>query len=162
YTQERWKAFLGQISKDDFLSKSRTAYSYPSYRALDFINKELADDSKTLIVGDGRSFYIKKNFIASSVFDLSPIAQYAKSSKNGKEMFAKMKKDKITHILLNVAEAQRLEKTYAIFNWDNKSSAVLREFLEKYTKAIFIKEEKIKNQGRVFINRLVVFKLTDK
>jgi 4-amino-4-deoxy-L-arabinose transferase-like glycosyltransferase len=162
YTQERWKAFFGQMSKDDFLSSSWTSYSYTSYPALNFINKELPADSKILITGDARSFYIKRDFIASSVFDLSPISEYAKHSESAKEMLAKIKRDKITHILLNVSEAKRLEKNYAIFNWNNRSSSILKNFLEQYTKTVFVKEEKIKNQDRVFFNRLLVFKLLDK
>ncbi|MBU2529438.1 MAG: hypothetical protein KKD35_00205 [Elusimicrobia bacterium] len=154
--------FFKQISKSDFLSVSWTAYSYTHYPALQFINKELPDNSKILIAGDARSFYIKKKFIASSAFDVSPLAEYAKSSKNATEMYIKMRKNEITHILLNVAEAQRLEKGYGIFDWDSRSSELLKEFFEKYTLDIFVKKEKIENNGRVFINRISVLELTDK
>ena len=132
-----------------------------------FINEELPADSKTLIVGDGRSFYIKKKFVVSSVFDLSPIAEYAKCSKNGGEMHGKMKKDKITHILLNAGEARRLDRSYNIFTWDDKSLAVFNDFWNNHIKEVFEKkevfltEEISSNRGIISKSRITVYKVID-
>ena len=161
YLQGRWEVVLGQVSKEDFLSKTATKAQYPytHYSALQFVNKELPADSKTLIIGDGRSFYIKKNFVVSSVFDLSPIVEYAKHSKNGKEMYENMRKDDISHLILNLAEAIRLARGYKIFGWDDKSLTVFNDFWNNHVKEIFLKEETIHEQGRVLKNRVMVYEL---
>ncbi|MCG2725935.1 MAG: glycosyltransferase family 39 protein [Elusimicrobia bacterium] len=159
YIQGRWKVILGQISKEDFLSSTRSQYPYTHYPALQFINKELTEDSKTLIIGDGRSFYIKKKFEISSVFDLSPIVEYAKHSQNGKEMYERMRKDDISHLLLNLAEAVKLGKDYKIFDWNDKSLAVFNDFWNNHVKEIFLKEETIPNRGMTLKNRVMVYEL---
>ncbi|MBU2573118.1 MAG: phospholipid carrier-dependent glycosyltransferase [Elusimicrobia bacterium] len=156
YTQGRYKPVLGQVSKKEYLSRTQPGYPYSHYAAMQFINDKPGAAGKTLIVGDGRSFYMKKDFIVSSVFDKTPLVEYAAASNTGEEMYERMKADGITHLLLNVAEAIKLGKGYRMFYFDDRSLAVFNAFWAAHAREVFFDEE-VQN-GQVF-NRTAVYEL---
>ena len=80
---------------------------------------------------------MKKDFIVSSVFDKTPAVEYAKASRDGEEMYARMKADGLTHLLLNVAEAVKLGKGYRMFYFDDRSLAVFNQFWAAHAKRFF-------------------------
>jgi len=147
---------LGQVSKEDYLGRTEPTYPFSHYNAIRFINEKLPAGAKTLIVGDGRSFYMKKDFVVSSVFDKTPAVEYAAASKDGDEMYARMKADGLTHLLLNVAEAVKLGKGYRMFYFDDRSLAVFNRFWADHVKEVFSDSE---TQGGQVFNRTAVYEL---
>ncbi|MBI4800916.1 MAG: glycosyltransferase family 39 protein [Elusimicrobia bacterium] len=156
YTQGRYKPVLGQVSKEEYLSRTQPGYPYSHYSALQFINEKTDPGSKVLIAGDSRSFYLKKDFVVSSVFDKTPLVEYAAASKTGEEMYARMKADGITHLLLNVAEAVKLGKGYGMFYFDDRSLAVFNEFWAAHAKEVYFNDE---TQGGRILNMTAVYEL---
>lgn len=159
YSQGRWKPVLGQLPKEEYLSHTPPNYPFSHYTAIKFINEKLPPDAKTLIVGDGRSFYMKKDFIVSSVFDKTPLVEYALVSGGGDAMYARMKADGLTHLLLNVGEAVRMGKTYRMFYFDARSLAVFNQFWAAHVKEVFSSNE-VQPGGQMF-NRTAVYELVD-
>ncbi|MBI5572938.1 MAG: glycosyltransferase family 39 protein [Elusimicrobia bacterium] len=156
YIQGGWQVVVGKQSKKDFLSTTHSSYPYGYYAATEFINKNLPKDAKVLFIGEGRSFYIDRMPIVSSAHDLTPIVEFAKSSKSADELYLKIKQEGITHIFFNMGEAIRLGKSYKMFQWDEKSLDVYNEFWKKYVKEIFNKDEVINGN---FANRVAVYEI---
>ncbi|OGS52785.1 MAG: hypothetical protein A3J79_03910 [Elusimicrobia bacterium RIFOXYB2_FULL_62_6] len=99
---------------------------------------------------------MKKDFVVSSVFDKTPAVEYAAASKDGDEMYARMKADGLTHLLLNVAEAVKLGKGYRMFYFDDRSLAVFNRFWADHVKEVFSDSE---TQGGQVFNRTAVYEL---
>jgi 4-amino-4-deoxy-L-arabinose transferase-like glycosyltransferase len=156
YTQGRWRPLTGSVSKDDYLSHTHPSFPYSSYAALKFINEKLPSDAKVLMIGDERSFYLKKKFIVSSVYDKTAIVEYASASKDGDEMFARLRADGVTHLLLNVVEAIRIGKDYKVFYFTPSSQAVFNDLWSRHVKETYYNDET--DQGR-FVNRVGVYEL---
>jgi hypothetical protein len=159
YSQGRWRPLAGLVSKRDYLASTQPTYPYSAYSAIEFVNEKLPPGAKTLIIGDGRSFYFKKDFVVSSVFDKTPIVEYAAASKDGDELYARLKAEGITHILLNVAEGIKLGKGYGMFYWDARARGVFDAFWDRHVRQVFNADE---TQGGRFFNRVAVYELTDK
>lgn len=156
YLQGGWQVVVGKQSKKDFLSTTHSSYPYGYYAAMEFINKNLPDKAKVLFIGEGRSFYVDRMPVVSSAHDLTPIVEFAKSSKSADELQLKIKQEGITHIFLNMGEAIRLGKSYKMFQWDDKSLDIYNEFWKKYVKEIFNKDEIINGN---FANRVAVYEI---
>ena len=156
YIQGGWQVVVGKQSKKDFLSTTHSSYPYGYYAAMEFINKNLPGDSKVLFIGDGRSFYIERIPVVSSAQDMTPLVEWAKSSKTGDELYEKLKDEQITHIFFNMGEAIRLGASYRMFPWNEKSLNVYNEFWKKYVKEIFTKDEMINGN---FANRVAVYEI---
>ncbi|MCX5785184.1 MAG: hypothetical protein NTX59_05810 [Elusimicrobia bacterium] len=158
YSQGRWKPVFGQVTKDDYLSHTQPTYPYSHYAGIKYINEKLPPDSKTLIVGDGRSLYLEKNFMISTAFDKTPLVEYAMASGSGAELYARMKAEGLTHILLNVAEGVRLARDYGMFYFDARTLAVFNDFWAAHVKEVYSYDEV---QGGRPINKIEVYELVD-
>ena len=158
YSQGRWRPVFGLISKDDYLSDSRPTYPYSHYAAIKFINERLPPGAKTLIIGDGRSFYMKKDFIVSSVFDRTPIVEYAAASADGDALYARLRAEGVTHLLINAGEAVKLGRSYGMFYWDAGARGVFDAFWARHVREVYSRDEL---QGGRFFNRVAVYELTD-
>ncbi len=158
YMQGRWKPVTGAVGKDEYLSHTQPTYPYSAYSAIKFINENTAANAKVMFVGDERSFYLKRDFIVSSVYDRTAIVEYAAAAKDGDDLYARLKADGITHLLLNVAEAIRLGRDYRMFYWDERARNVFYDFWGKHVSEAFAYEEQEK--GRAF-NRVAVYTITE-
>ena len=159
YSQEKWRPVFGLITKQEYLSNSRQDYQYSQYPAIEFINEKLPAGSKTLLIGDSRSFYLKKDFIVNSVFDRTPLVEYAASSANGEELYARLRAEGVTHLLVNAMEASRLGSGYGMFSWDARARSVFDEFWDHHITEVFSRDEM---QGGKTLNRVSVYEITEK
>ena len=156
YSQGLWQPLTGVTTRREYLSRTQPAYAYSAYAAIEFVNDKLPPHAKTLVVGDARSFYFRKDFVASSVFDKTPAVEWATASKDGDELYARMKTEGITHLLLNSSEAIRLGRSYRIFYWDERARMVFNDFWSHHLKEVFTHDET--NDGRL-LNRVAVYEL---
>ncbi|MBI4351262.1 MAG: phospholipid carrier-dependent glycosyltransferase [Elusimicrobia bacterium] len=159
YSQGRWRPLTGAVPAEDYLSHTQPSYPYSGYSGLKFMNEKTGPGAKVLLIGDERSFYLKKDFIVSSVYDRTAVVEYAAASKDGEDLYARLRADGVTHLFLNAAEAIRLGGNYRIFYWDERARGVFYSFWERHVKEVFSFEEA--QNGQV-INRVSVYELADK
>ncbi len=159
YMQGRWRPVTGAVGADDYLSHTQPTYPYSGYAALKFVNENTPPGSKALMIGDERSFYLKRDFIVSSVYDRTAIVEYAAASKDGEDLYARLRADGVTHLTLNLAEGIRLGRDYRMFYWDDRARAVFNDFWDRHVKEVFASAET--QDGRPF-NRVSVYELQDK
>ncbi len=159
YSQGRWRPLTGAVPVEEYLAHTQPTYPYSSYAGDKFMNEKTGPGSKVLLVGDERSFYLKKDFIVSSVYDKTAIVEYSSAAASGEDLYARLKAAGVTHILLNTAEAIRLGRDYRMFYWDARARGVFYAFWERHLKEVFAFNES--QNGRVF-NSVAVYELEDK
>ena len=126
----------GKDSKTEYLSK--VFYLHP---AIDFININLPENSKTLFIAEARTFYCEKEFVANTPLDKNIIVEIANKSKGPKDILNALLDMGITHILYNFTEAKRISFSYDSFNWAGpKAQENYMDFMEKYLKVLFSQE----------------------
>ena len=100
---EGWKVVWGLTDKTSYLSTSHRSYNDSYYRAAEFINNETSLDAGVLMLGDFRSFYVRRRVWAASAYNTQPIFALANASADGDELYARLKQRGITYILFNAA-----------------------------------------------------------
>ncbi|MFH1239410.1 MAG: hypothetical protein V1653_04775, partial [bacterium] len=137
YNREGWQVVSGKLSKEQYLSYPHIAYGVPYYKMAEYINKNLPANAKILLVGEGRSYYIQRKVLTSSVYDQTPVVEWTKSSGSSEGVFLAMRKEHITHIMLNKPEALRLQKSYQIFYFNERELQIFNEFWKKYLRFLY-------------------------
>jgi hypothetical protein len=131
-------AFLGLVSRADKLSDNNGAYSYvsPNYRAIEWINKNMPEDTYLLFLGETRGLYFKRKFIANTTAEYPPILLYIKASKNEDELADLLGKKGINSIFLNAREVYRL-RGYAIYSFNAGEWDIFNRFWDKYVLELY-------------------------
>ncbi len=85
---------------------------FPAYRIYSFINKMIRQGKTILIVGEARSFYLKKRYTVASAIDYSILKPYIDNSKNSADFISLLKKDGYDFMFINFYEFEKLQKKY--------------------------------------------------
>ena len=111
---ESRKILINGQSRSQYLKVQHVTYPSPHYAAAEWINRNTRADSRVLIVGDGRGYYLERPFVASSVFDTDFFEHWVRKSANAEGLKKNLEEVGITHLLVNVAEMRRLKKEPAL------------------------------------------------
>jgi len=126
----------GSETRDHYLSLTRPGYPYPSYGAFKYINDNLSEDTKIMLIGEAKIHYLKRDFLSNNVHNFTPVVEWTKMAKNGDELYERIRKERVTHILVNRFEATRtLGLLY--LNWNEEEIKIFDEFWQKYIEEIF-------------------------
>ncbi len=103
---------LGYISRSEFKDNA-----IEGYKAMEYINKNTPPDSKVLLIGEIRTFYIDRKTITSDLWSKSPFAELVGSGENTADSAAILKERGITHLFVNESELSRIMRYRSnIFN----------------------------------------------
>ncbi len=122
-----WGVALGYETEDDFLSRYLQVYN-----AFKYLNKNLTQDHRVLVVGEARIHYIKVPFLSNTVLDQSLLETIIQPGDSLEKIRQNFKDRGLTHILINWVEWKRLNETYSYmseFNW-NLFGAFEKRYLE--------------------------------
>jgi len=136
FSYKPFNVLTGLETRDHYLSLTRPGYPYPSYKVFKYINENLPLDAKIMIIGEAKIHYIKRDFISNNVHNLTPVVEWTKMSKNGDELYKKIREEKITHILINTFEATRTI-SYGYLNWNEEEIKIFDQFWQKYVEEIY-------------------------
>jgi len=136
-------------SSHSLYSWKLSVYSYkvkyfPAYSIYSFLNMMTPPKSKILIVGEARSFYLKRPYSVSSAIDYSILKPYLDESKNSKEFFLKIKNDGYDFIFVSLGEFLRLQKEYNRLNKEEYKKFVL----------FFSKKKPVFHKGMFYIYKI--------
>ncbi len=113
-----------------YLRVQHVTYPTPYYAAAEWINQNTSPDSRVLIVGDARGYYLERPFVASSVFDTNFFEHWVRRSASAARLGKNLEEAGITHLLVNMAETRRLRKQPAL---QPEDVARLEEFFSRHT-----------------------------
>jgi len=144
---EGWKVTLGQISRADYLKKTRPDYEAPYYPAAEFINDHLPADAKILLLGESRSFYVERSWVGASLFDANPFLIWANEAANGDQLYDRLKNEGLSWILFNPAEAA-IRKPYWVGQVTPHGRQVLDSFWSRHVQLVFRDQQIDKTEYR--------------
>jgi 4-amino-4-deoxy-L-arabinose transferase-like glycosyltransferase len=119
-----FKVPLGMQTRSEYLAQKLNYY--PASVFMD----RLPEGSLTYVVGDQRRYYYNTPVIVTPVFNQNPLAEWANQALSPEALREILRRHRITHLLINHAELQRLNQAYRIFpltprgksNWDTLRS----------------------------------------
>jgi len=124
--------YLKKRISGDFKGKNiKYLYMVPYYRAAEFINKNLNEKQTILFFGEGRTFYVKKDVIASSFLNKNLLIKILKDSKNFKDFKSKLKNKGIDYILFSPSEFNRFAKMSELYKLKKHKKRKLELFFSK-------------------------------
>ncbi|NOZ19488.1 MAG: glycosyltransferase family 39 protein [Planctomycetes bacterium] len=103
------------IGPDEQFFRDNTDF-VAGYEASRFLNRDqVPPGAKVLFVGEARTFYCERDFIAPTVFNENVFEDILVAAKTPEDFLASLQKMGITHILINWMEMGRLNETYGAF-----------------------------------------------
>ncbi|MEW6359286.1 MAG: glycosyltransferase family 39 protein [Planctomycetota bacterium] len=103
------------VGPDEQFFKDNTDFA-AGYEACRFLNSdEVPRNAKILFVGEARTFYCERDFIAPTVFNESVFENTLAAAGNPKDFAESLQRIGVTHILINWMEMGRLNETYGAF-----------------------------------------------
>lgn len=85
---------------------------FPAYPGIDYVNRHTPPGSRVLLLGEARSYYLKRPFLAATGIDYSILTKYLRQAENPAAFLNALRNDKIDYIIFNISEFNRLQKNY--------------------------------------------------
>lgn len=104
-TRRTFRPALGLESGDEYLRGLLRVYP-----AVEFINRALPADARILVLGETRVAYLERDHLFQSVFDRPLVDALVGGQREPDAIVASLKEEGLTHVLLNLAELERLER----------------------------------------------------
>jgi hypothetical protein len=95
---------------DEYLAHTRTSYPTPAYAGIRYINQETPPESRILLYGDSRSFYMQRRYLATSDDQIPALEVWANESASAEELKQRVDRAGIRYILMNLGEVARLHR----------------------------------------------------
>jgi len=122
---------LGNISRDEYIERYR-----PEYPAMKYINGHLPLDAKILFVFIGnRGYYCHRAYLFDMINNRSKLAMLLKSSQDIHGAWRTLRKEGVTHFLINMNVFNR----WANESFKGRDMEKLRLFFKKYLKLVYAK-----------------------
>jgi len=91
----------------------------PPFGAYSELAARLPSDSRVLLLCESRGFGFPRPFLSPSQVDPSPLRKLVETGLPPGEIRRQLRKEGLTHILLNLGELRRLEKDYPVTPWES-------------------------------------------
>lgn len=126
--------YLGAKDFNEYLVHTVISYPTPPYAGYQFINEQTPGDSKVLVYGEARGFYLKREVILSSGDQRSALELWADQSADSAALAWKIRQEGVSYILVNAAEIARLHRAPRV---TPAGLRVLDSFWKRYTTRVF-------------------------
>jgi len=102
----------------------------PEYTGYELLNKKTDKNSKILLIGESRNFYLKRKYTLSSALDYSILKKYIKKEYDFNKFKENLIKDNINYVFISKNEFMRNMKKYKRINKEilNKALKYLNRF----------------------------------
>ena len=107
-------------------------YGLPYFAGVEFMNRHLSDRDRVIFLGEDRTFYLKKDFIASSFADRHPLLHLLRKTRNFNDFNRELQALGITHIFYTESGLERMGKLSRLFHLNAGEKKKLTEFLGHY------------------------------
>lgn len=105
----------------------------PYYPAVRFINRHLPPTAKIAILGEERTFYLERPFVAASSFDRNPLLEDLRATRTAREWPFLLKKRGATHLLYSPSGLTRMAKHHPLYRLSGEEADRLSRALRGLT-----------------------------
>lgn len=123
-------SYVWRKARGELPAGTRYLYMVPYYPAIEFINNGLPGNARVAFLGEDRTFYLKRRFVASSCFDRSPILDDFLASRSTAEWGERLRARGITHLLYTSQGLARLQKMSYTYRLSERQRRRLENALE--------------------------------
>ncbi len=141
-TRRTFRPALGLESGDEYLRGLLRVYP-----AVEFINHALPADARILVLGETRVAYLERDHLFQSVFDRPLVDTLVGGERDPDAVVASLKEEGLTHVLLNLAELERLERARRVLPFSKEILRILLDHLRSRGDLLF-------SGNRVYLFRL--------
>lgn len=133
--QERFSkgfAYLARkVSGNEDSKRVKYLYILPYYRAFEFMNRHLNPGHRVAFLGEDRTFYLERDFIASSFNDRNMVLYFLKASSDFSAFRESLKARGITHILYSEKGLARLARFSSLYRVRESDKKKLDNYLSR-------------------------------
>lgn len=134
-SKDKMSVYLqGEDGYSAYLGHSQVSYAAPPYAAIEYVNRETPPNSRVLVYGDGRSFYLRRAHLASSPDQIPILEAWASESRSPEDLKKLIDDNNIDFIIINLGS---IAVSKAKPRTSNKGLRVLAEFWRRYTVRVF-------------------------
>jgi hypothetical protein len=155
-----WPQILDNTSRSVYLKTSHLQYPSPYYAAMEYINQSLPREAKVLFLGESRSYYCERDFVAATVFDHNPFWVAAQEAQSADDLFGRVKNMGITHIFVSANTLYIFANRRTVMPKDIVAGKMFEDFCNRYLETVFDSHQQSKDGA--MHNWLVVYRLLDK
>ncbi len=114
----------GASSRDEYLN---AVLPYTSMAR--WANGHIPKEAVILFVGETRPLYFERRVLFASAYDAPRLARWVAESTDGAALAARLRREGITHVLINGPELSRLRKGYGYMTLNEKDTSKVRELV---------------------------------
>lgn len=133
----QWHVLRGITSRYKYLTVQRITYGLPYYAAMVWIDQNLPLDAKVLFLGESRSYYSERNFVAASIYDYNPFWEAAKKAKSAADLRQWLRDEGITHIFQSARQLHFRYDSPAVVPRETIMREQFQEFWATYTELMW-------------------------
>lgn len=104
----------------------------PYYGAARFINRSLSENQRIMMLGEDRTFYIKKPFLACSFADKHPLVEMLRTKMTPSQIVNRLQEQKITHLLYSEKGLERMGRLSRIYKLSDAQTEKLHSLLKRF------------------------------
>lgn len=136
-----WRNLRGKLP-----DKAQYLDIIPYYPAIEFINKSLPVQARIAFIGEDRTFYIKRSFLASSSFDRNPVLSDFLASRDAADWCERLRLRGITHLLYTPRGLARMQENSFTYRLSGMQQQRLETILKTW--------QPLFSDGRYFLYRV--------
>lgn len=107
-------------------------YALPYFAGAEYMNRNLKGTDKVSFLGEDRTFYLKKDFLACSFADRHPLLDILSKSADFDDFTRGVGRLGVTHIFYTASGLERMGKLSSLYHLDDRHKHKLHQFLGRY------------------------------
>ncbi|MDX6770667.1 MAG: hypothetical protein SF051_14125 [Elusimicrobiota bacterium] len=132
--REKLKVFAGERAFGDYLAHTAVSYPTPPFAGIEYLNRETPAKAKVLVHGDGRAFYLRRDYVAPTA-DQRPLLETLAAASTGVEDLRDLvRREGFSYVLVNLGEMSRRQLRPRL---PPEKLRILDEFWKRYTTRVF-------------------------
>ncbi len=141
----------GALSRDEFLSQTRTMYPAPSFSVFEYVHDNLPEDINIIVSGDAKTYHLDRPHISFAPSQISPLLVYINEEgvENARDIYHLINEDEFTHLIYNAPEALRTAG-YGYMDLNREEVTILEEFFNRHLNLLY-------TDNGVFLYEIVEF-----
>jgi hypothetical protein len=125
------KGELGQLLSGDISRDEYLLALLPHMSMVRWANENLPKEAVILFVGETRPLYFNRPVIFASAYDRPRLARWVSDSRDGTELAVRLRREGITHILINGPELSRIQKGYDYMKLTETEAEKIQELMRQ-------------------------------
>ncbi|MBI2915462.1 MAG: hypothetical protein HYY07_01230 [Elusimicrobia bacterium] len=153
-----WDVLSGRESRESYRLYTHPGLNpYPSNVLYRWMEKNLGRETRTLLIGESKSFDLHLPYVYTDVHGQNPLITWTEISQTPDEIHQKFYQAGVTHLLINIDETRRTYG-YKMLKWDELTLKRFDLFWNKYVREVH--REKIPERYFAAGNPILLYRIS--